>query len=212
MRLTFDSIMAMAVVAVIFAIGDFVSEKTRAIISMLFVAVVLFMIGFWTGLIPTDVFATAGISGIATVMVYMILINNGTLLNLREFLSQWKTVVLGLVIVIGGGFLMFVIARIFIGQNLAVAIVGPITGGFVSGLVVSEEANLMGLTDVSLLATIIIAVQGVVGYPLGSFLLRKEATRLLKGYRGGTIVWAPKIEEVSDKAAGGRKRWQLRRR
>ena len=31
---------------------------------MLFVAVVLFMIGFWTGLIPTDVFATAGISGI----------------------------------------------------------------------------------------------------------------------------------------------------
>lgn len=33
--LTFDSIMAMAVVAVIFAIGDFVSEKTRAIISML---------------------------------------------------------------------------------------------------------------------------------------------------------------------------------
>ena len=207
--LTFDSIMAMAVVAVIFAIGDFVSEKTRAIISMLFVAVVLFMIGFWTGLIPTDVFATAGISGIATVMVYMILINNGTLLNLREFLSQWKTVVLGLVIVIGGGFLMFVIARIFIGQNLAVAIVGPITGGFVSGLVVSEEANLMGLTDVSLLATIIIAVQGVVGYPLGSFLLRKEATRLLKGYRGGTIVWAPKIEEVSDKAAGGRKRWQL---
>ena len=174
--LTFDSIMAMAVVAVIFAIGDFVSEKTRAIISMLFVAVVLFMIGFWTGLIPTDVFATAGISGIATVMVYMILINNGTLLNLREFLSQWKTVVLGLVIVIGGGFLMFVIARIFIGQNLAVAIVGPITGGFVSGLVVSEEANLMGLTDVSLLATIIIAVQGVVGYPLGSFLLRKEAT------------------------------------
>ena len=204
----FDSIMAMVVVAVFFAIGDFVSEKTRAIVSMLFVAVVLFMIGFWTGLVPTDVFATAGISGIATVMVYMILINNGTLLNMREFLAQWKTVVLGLAIVMGGGFLMFFIARPLIGQNLAVAIVGPITGGFVSGLVVSEQANAMGLTDVSLLATIIIAVQGVVGYPLGSFLLRKEANRLLKGYRGGSVAWVQKVEEVSV-TEGGRKRWQL---
>ena len=207
--LTFDSILAMAVVAVFFAIGDFVSEKTHAVISMLFVAVVLFMIGFWSGVIPTDVFQTAGISGIATVMVYMILINNGTLLNLREFLAQWKTVLLGLSIVIGGGILMFLIARLIIGQNLAVAIVGPITGGFVSGLVVSDQANAMGLTEVSLLATIIIAIQGVVGYPLGSTLLRIEANRLLKGYRTGSVSWVPKAEEEAVVTETGRKAWQL---
>ena len=202
--LTFDSIMAMAVVAVIFAIGDFVSEKTRAIISMLFVAVVLFMIGFWTGLIPTDVFATAGISGIATVMVYMILINNGTLLNLREFLSQWKTVVLGLVIVIGGGFLMFVIARIFIGQNLAVAIVGPITGGWVSAVVVNDAIKALGSPDslklAGVLATIIVAVQGIIGYPLAAAFLRGEAKRLVKGYNAGTVKWTRTVFE-GDEAA-----------
>ena len=202
--LTFDSIMAMAVVAVIFAIGDFVSEKTRAIISMLFVAVVLFMIGFWTGLIQTDVFATAGISGIATVMVYMILINNGTLLNLREFLSQWKTVVLGLVIVIGGGFLMFVIARIFIGQNLAVAIVGPITGGWVSAVVVNDAIKALGSPDslklAGVLATIIVAVQGIIGSPLASVFLRSEAKRLVKGYNAGTVKWTRTVFE-GDEAA-----------
>lgn len=207
--LIFDGILAMAVVAVVFAIGDFVSEKTHAIISMLFVAVVLFMAGFWSGIIPTDVFTTAGISGIATVMVYMILINNGTLLNLREFLNQWKTVALGLSIVVGGGVVMFLIARAIMGQNLAVAIVGPITGGFVSGLVVSEQANAMGLPEVTLLATIIIAIQGVVGYPLGSTLLRIEANRLLKGYRGGNISWTPKTEESMVVRDDNRKAWQL---
>lgn len=205
---TFDSIMAMAVIAIFFAIGDIISEKTKAIVSMLFVAVMLFMVGFWAGIIPTDIFTTAGISGIATVMVYMILINNGTLLNMREFLAQWKTVALGIAIVVAGGFVMFFLARLVIGQNLAVAIVGPITGGFVAGLVVSEQATAMGLPDVALLATIIIAIQGAVGYPLGSFLLRKEANRLLKGYRAGAIAWTPKAEEVPA-AEGGRKRWQL---
>ena len=204
-----DGMLALTIVCVVFAIGDFISDKTHAIIPVLLFASVTFLILFWTGVVPTTLFTDAGLIAISNMMTGIFIVNMGTLLDFKEFVSQWKTVVLGLAIVIVGGILMFFASRPVLGNNFAVALVGPITGGFVSGLVVSEEANLMGLTDVSLLATIIIAVQGVVGYPLGSFLLRKEATRLLKGYRGGTIVWAPKIEEVSDKAAGGRKRWQL---
>ncbi len=207
--LAFDGIMSLAVIAVIFAIGDFISTKTKAIISMLFVAVVLFMIGFWSGIIPTDVFVTSGISGIATMLVYVILINNGSLMNTREFLMQWKTVILGLAIVVIGGFLIFFLSRIWIGNNLAVAVVGPITGGFVSGLVVSEAATPLGLTDVSLLATIICAIQGVVGYPLGSFFLRLDANRLLKEYRSGTLSWKPENVKKDDQSAVTKKPWHL---
>lgn len=205
--MSFDSILSFAIIAIIFAVSDFISSKTRAVISMLFAAVVFFMVGFWSGLLPKDIFNTAGISGIGVVLTCMLMVNMGTLLNMKEILGQWKTVVVGLAVVILGGAVMFFLSRIFIGTNLAVAVVGPITGGMVAAMVVSDVATPMGLTQVSLLAAIIVAIQGVVGYPLGSFFLRLESERLVKNYRAGTFHWTH-TDPVKD-SSDGRKKWQL---
>ena len=44
-----NAILAAAIIFVVFAVGDMVSAKTKAIVSMLLVASVVFLAGFWTG-------------------------------------------------------------------------------------------------------------------------------------------------------------------
>lgn len=188
-----DGMLALTIVCVIFAIGDFISDKTHAVIPVLLFATVTFLILFWSGLVPTTLFTDAGLIQISTMMTGLFIVNMGTLLDLKQFVEQWKVVVLGLAIVIVGGVLMFFVAKPILGNNFAVALVGPITGGWVSAVVVNDAITALGSPDslklAGVLATIIVAVQGIVGYPLASLFLRKEAKRLVKGYNNGSIQW-----------------------
>lgn len=188
-----DGMLALTIVCVIFAIGDFISDKTHAVIPVLLFATVTFLILFWSGLVPTTLFTDAGLIQISTMMTGLFIVNMGTLLDLKQFVEQWKVVVLGLAIVIVGGVLMFFVAKPILGNNFAVALVGPITGGWVSAVVVNDAITALGSPDslklAGVLATIIVAVQGIVGYPLASLFLRKEAKRLVKGYNDGSIQW-----------------------
>jgi Kef-type K+ transport system membrane component KefB len=77
-------------------------------------------------------------------MTGIFIVNMGTLLDLKQFIEQWKVVVLGLAIVIVGGILMFFVSRPILGNNFAVALVGPITGGWVSAVVVNDAIKALG--------------------------------------------------------------------
>ena len=144
-----DGMLALTIVCVVFAIGDFISDKTHAIIPVLLFASVTFLILFWTGVVPTTLFTDAGLIAISNMMTGIFIVNMGTLLDFKEFVSQWKTVVLGLAIVIVGGILMFFAARPVLGNNFAVALVGPITGGWVSAVVVNDAIKALGSPDSS---------------------------------------------------------------
>lgn len=188
-----DGMLALTIVCVIFAIGDFISDRTHAVVPVLLFATVTFLILFWSGIVPTTLFTDAGLMAISTMMTGLFIVNMGTLLDLKQFVEQWKVVVLGLAIVIVGGVLMFFVARPILGNNFAVALVGPITGGWVSAVVVNDAITALGSPEslklAGVLATIIVAVQGIIGYPLASLFLRKEARRLVSGYQNGSIQW-----------------------
>jgi len=196
-----DGMLALTIVCVIFAIGDFISDKTNAVVPVLLFASVSFLILFWTGLVPTTLFDDAGLIAISGMMTGIFIVNMGTLLDLKQFIEQWKVVVLGLAIVIVGGILMFFVSRPILGNNFAVALVGPITGGWVSAVVVNDAIKALGSPDslklAGVLATIIVAVQGIIGYPLASMFLRKEARRLVKGYNDGSISWTRTVFDAS---------------
>ncbi len=202
-----DGMLALTIVCVIFAIGDWISDRTHAIIPVLLFASITFLILFWSGLVPTTLFTDAGLMQISTMMTGLFIVNMGTLLDLKSFIDQWKVVVLGLAIVIVGGILMFFVSRPILGNNFAVALVGPITGGWVSAVVVNDAITAMGSPDTlklaGVLATIIVAVQGIIGYPLASLFLRGEARRLRKGYNDGSIKWERIVfeETATDKPA-----------
>lgn len=207
-----DGMLALAIVCVVFAIGDFISDKTHAVIPVLLFASVTFLILFWTGVVPTTLFTDAGLIPISTMMTGIFIVNMGTLLDLKEFVAQWKTVVLGLAIVIVGGVLMFFVSKPILGNNYAVALVGPITGGWVSAVVVNDAIKTLGSPDslklAGVLATIIVAVQGIIGYPLASMFLRLEAKRLVKGYHDGSVQWTRTFFEgdASAQAANAKKK------
>ena len=194
-----DGMLALTIVCVIFAIGDWISDRTHAIIPVLLFASVTFLILFWSGLVPTTLFNDAGLMQISTMMTGLFIVNMGTLLDLKSFIDQWKVVVLGLAIVIVGGILMFFVARPILGNNFAVALVGPITGGWVSAVVVNDAITAMGSPDTlklaGVLATIIVAVQGIIGYPLASLFLRGEARRLIQ--QGGVSIGENKVTDIN---------------
>lgn len=83
-----NAILAAAVIFVVFTIGDMISAKTKAIVSMLLVASVLFLAGFWTGIFPTTMFADSTLLSMAGLLVTMLLVHLGTTIKLRDFGAQ----------------------------------------------------------------------------------------------------------------------------
>lgn len=52
------------IVLAIFGIGDFLEVFTKAKLSSVFVVMILFLIGFMTGILPADIIEQAGLSQI----------------------------------------------------------------------------------------------------------------------------------------------------
>jgi len=87
---------AFSLLMVILYIGDVVSIKTKAWIPSVFVCGVLFILGYWT-IFPQNIVEVAGIpTVVATLLMYLLITNMGTLLSVKELVNQWKTIVIAL--------------------------------------------------------------------------------------------------------------------
>ncbi|EQE68084.1 putative membrane protein, partial [Clostridioides difficile CD44] len=98
-----DMLLWFSVVLVLFAIGDLIASKTKAKVSAVFVTLLLFLILFVTKAIPADIIEKAGMTAAASWSVPMIMFSMGTMLNVKQFIDEWRTVLtawLGIVAVI----------------------------------------------------------------------------------------------------------------
>jgi len=174
-----DGLLAITIVLIVYAVGDLISAKTRSLVPMMFVASVIFMVGFWAGL-PTTLFKDAQLIGFGSLMIGLLITHMGTLMNLKELIKQWKTVVIALAAVIGIGIFLFVVGSPIIGREYAIASAPPIAGGVVAALIMGDAAKAAGFEDLAVFATILVVVQGFVGFPVASFCLSRESKRILK--------------------------------
>lgn len=135
-----------------------------------------------------------------------IIVHLGTLISIEEFKRQWKTFVIGVSTVIGIGIALLVAALIF-GErapggyegvasalDFVIAGTGSLSGGTISVLIIQEAALGIGLTTVAVFPVLIAALQGLVGFPLTSIILRKEAQRLKGEYRAGRLQAPVQVE------------------
>ncbi|MGX7150286.1 hypothetical protein [Enterococcus ureasiticus] len=174
-------------------IGDVVSSKTKAWISSVFVCAVLFVIGYWT-FFPENIVEIAGIPPVvATLLMYLLITNMGTLLSIKELANQWKTIVITLSGILGIVVLLLTVGSLVFDYKTVLVAVPPLVGGVVSSLIMSEAAQTAGLTSLSVLAILIYVMQGFAGYPLTSIMLKKEGKRMLEKYRSGE--WIPVHEQ-----------------
>lgn len=73
-------------------------------------------------------------------------------------------------------------------HDFVVAGAGALSGGTISVIIVQEAALGAGLTAIAVFPVLIAALQGLVGFPLTSIILRKEAGRLRDEYRAGNLA------------------------
>jgi hypothetical protein len=173
---------AVLICAIIYAIGDYVSNRSKAMLPMLFVSGFLLLIGFWT-VLPTTLLEDTGLFSISVLVAPMFVVHLGTMLNLEEMIKEYRTVVVALAAVAGITLLLFFVGSLVIGQQYAASAAGPISGGLVAVLIVQETAGAMGLDQIAIFVTILFVLQLFIGLPIAAACLSSEARVALKQYR-----------------------------
>lgn len=190
--------MAFSTVLIVLALGDVVSSRTKAFVPSVFVAALLFLFGFWT-FFPEDIVALAGFQmPVVLLSMYLLITHMGTMMSVRELAGQWRTIAVALVGILGIVALTMTIGSAVFGRETAVIATPPLTGGIVAAIVMSDAAAALGRDNLAILAIITYVMQGFVGYPLTSIMLKKEGTRLVNGFRSGEIKH---VKKGADEAA-----------
>ncbi|MHC0038244.1 hypothetical protein [Pseudoneobacillus sp. C159] len=182
-----SQMLALVILLLILFIGDFVAVRTKAWVPSIFICATLFLLGYWT-FFPQNIVELAGVPPVvATMLMYLLITNMGTLLSLQELKNQWKTIIIALSGILGIIALLFGVGTLLFGFNTVVVAIPPLVGGVVSALIMSEGAKEAGLVSLSVFAIVIYVMQGFAGYPLTSIVLKKEGKRLLQQYRNGEL-------------------------
>jgi len=209
-----NPVLAFVIVMLVWTVSDLVAKKTKSLLSSLFVASIIFFIGFLTDIFPEDLLASSSLLALAGVVVGFVIVHLGTMISLDDFKKQWKTLLVGIATVIGIGLALLLAGFIFgprISRSAAdgyaqaldfvIAGTGALSGGTISVLIVQEAALGVGLTSIAVFPVLIAALQGLIGFPLTSIILRREAARLKEEYRAGTL--APVVAAGAAAASSG---------
>lgn len=167
--------LAFVICGVVYFIGEAVSNLTKAWIPSVFVTAAVLLVGFWT-VIPTTVVSDSMLIPFgSTIGIYLLITHMGTVISIKQLLSQWKTIVVCLAGLAGMCALCLVILPGVIGRDLVVAGLPPLTGGIIAATTMKAAAEANGLTEAAIFAIAMYCVQGFAGYPLTAVCLQLEA-------------------------------------
>ena len=194
-----EPILAFTIVMLIWTVGELVSSKTKALISMMLVASMIFLIGFAADWLPHDLIQSSGLLGIGNAVVGIIIVHLGTMMSFEDLKAQWRTFVIGSITVVVLTLVLIFIGGMIFDRNIAVAGTAAITGGTLSILMVQDKvAEIMGAGgDLGLLTGYLLAVfpllilnlKNLVGFLVTANILKKEATRVRGEYRKGNLTF-----------------------
>lgn len=168
---------AFTIIMIVIAIGNMIAVKTKSIISMLFAVSIFFLLAFWLGL-PTTIFEDSTLLQFGSMMIPILLVHMGTTMNLSQLKKQWRTVLIALGAIVGVVIGVISVGQFFVGFEAAMVSAAPISGGVIAGIIMGEAATEIGLPELAILASLLVVVQGLVGYPIASYVLKKEATKI----------------------------------
>lgn len=176
-------IFSFLVVMLFLMLGEWVSSLTHTYIPSVFMTAVLFVLGYWTFL-PKDIVATASFgTNFSTICVGLLLVHLGTLMSLKKLLEQWRAVCIALLGVCGTLILTLTIGTLIFDWHTVVAAIPPLTGGLVSALLMTDGLKAQGIQTLVALPVSMFIFHSLFGYPLISWLLKKEGGRLANEYQ-----------------------------
>lgn len=191
---------AFGLVVLFFAIGDFISVKTKAFVPSILVYIILLLAFIWTDILPENLVELGGFSSqLVDMVIVVIVINMGSSLSINDLKREWKTVVLGVGGIIGVTLTTLTIGSLLFSWEEAVVAAPPISGGFVAAYEMSSQALSYGRQDLSTLALLILALQSFPAFILAPSLLKKEARRLIEPFRAGKTKASDSADKVEKK-------------
>ncbi|WP_315117007.1 hypothetical protein [uncultured Clostridium sp.] len=177
-----DGLLAFTVLFIIFGVGDFISSKTKAIFSTMFVSSTILLVGFWVGL-PKTIFDDSILLPLGSIVIAILITHMGTLMSIKELKEQWKTVVIASGAIVGIAVFVYIAGTPILGREYSIAAAPPIAGGVVAGIMMGEVAKAKGLETIMVFTTLLVVVQGFFGYPIASICLSKEAKRIANKFK-----------------------------
>jgi MFS family permease len=166
----------------IFGVGDLLGTLTKAKLSSVFVSLILFLIGFMTGILPPDIIELAGLTALGKWSSAFIIFHMGTMINMKELIDEWRTVLIAIISMIIAIISTMLVAPI-IGKEAAIVSIPILNGGIVATQIMTGAALEKGLALAAALGTIIYAIQKFVGTPFASYFGLKEAELIVKNLR-----------------------------
>ena len=177
---------AFTALLLVFAISEILAKVTKGWVPSVLVIMILMLVGFSTGLFPKAIIDDAGVSdALFKVACGLLVTHLGTLISRKEMAAQWKTVIISLMGVASITVICLTLGTALFGFDNAIAAAPPLAGGAIATAMMSSAATEAGKTSAALVAIVCLSLQGLVGYPLTSFCLKKETKRLTKLYRNG---------------------------
>lgn len=165
-----------------FAIGDILGVATKAKLSSVFVAFLLFLTGFLTGFFPPDIIDQAALTQIGKWSSAFIVFNMGTGINLSQLKKEWRVVLMSL-FAMGVAFVSCLAIMPIIGREAALVSIPIVNGGINATQIMTEGALEKGAVTAAALGAFLFAIQKFVGTVPASFFGRREAALLVEDFR-----------------------------
>lgn len=182
---------AIAALLLIMVVGELIAKLTRGALPMAFGVTILLLAGFWTKILPANIVELSGITAAFFGLVSALLVANmGTLINRQEMIAQWKTVVICLMGLAGIITIALTVGGALFGFTNAAAATPALAGAAMAVAAIRQAAEAAGTptaAHAALIAVVVMSVQGLFGYPLTSFCLKKEAQRLSAEFKAGNL-------------------------
>lgn len=174
-----NGVVALTVLLAIFAFGEWMAEKTKAVLSTALVVAIVLLVAFWLGL-PGDIFHVAGIDSISMILVSLLITSLGTTMDLPELARQWKTVIVSLAGVVVGVACIILVAPFFMDRTMAIAGAPIYAGANAAALMMKDALDKSGNTDLFQFCLMLLVTQNFIGIPIASQLLKREAVLFVK--------------------------------
>ena len=178
-------IYAFTILLLIFAFGEIMAQKTKAVLSTTLVIAISLMLLFWTIFSPTfypagnALFQHAEVAKIGMILIGPLIVGIGTMMDFNELARQIVTVVVSVGCLVIGVVFIILVGPLFINETMAIAGAPIFAGANVATLIMKETLEAKGLADVATFCVLILVTQNLVGIPVTSQFLKREARKFI---------------------------------
>lgn len=170
-------IAALTILFCVYAAGELIAQKTKAVFSTVLGIAVILLAGFWSGVLPRTLIEDAQVSGFGNLIAGILIVSLGTTIDFPEIKRQWKVVVISLCCVTGSVAAIILLGKPIMGLDMAVSGAPIFAGGSAATLIMTTTLKEKGLELASTFCIVLYVTQKFIGVPIASLLLRRTAQR-----------------------------------